>query len=182
VKRALLRPQARPHSKNEFGDPSNHGMIARTAIVGGQSGAGYSGRDTLHAPARVQLVAAQPGGRAMRVLAGALWFAAALATLAPVTVRAEILIGAAAQLTGDYSWLGEQVERGAVMAVDDLNKAGGVLGEQVRLILVDDYCRGDQAVPLRGSSSLRAWSSLPAIHAQGQLSLPRRSTKRRASS
>ncbi len=82
----------------------------------------------------------------MRVLGGALWFASALATLAPVTVRAEILIGAAAQLTGDYSWLGEQVQRGAVMAVDDLNKAGGVLGEPVRLILVDDYCRGDQAV------------------------------------
>jgi branched-chain amino acid transport system substrate-binding protein len=27
-----------------------------------------------------------------------------------------------------------------------LNKAGGVLGEPVRLILVDDYCRGDQAI------------------------------------
>ena len=67
--------------------------------------------------------------------------------LAPLgAAEAEILIGTAAQITGDYSWLGEQVERGAAMAVDDLNAAGGVLGEPVRLILVDDYCRGDQAV------------------------------------
>jgi branched-chain amino acid transport system substrate-binding protein len=72
--------------------------------------------------------------------------ATALAVLCPCSAAAEILIGAAAQLTGDYSWLGEQVERGAAMAVDDLNEAGGVLGEPVRLILVDDYCRGDQAV------------------------------------
>ena len=67
--------------------------------------------------------------------------------LAPLgAADAEILIGTAAQITGDYSWLGEQVERGAEMAVADLNKAGGVLGELVRLILVDDYCSGDQAV------------------------------------
>jgi branched-chain amino acid transport system substrate-binding protein len=63
-----------------------------------------------------------------------------------VPAQAEILIGAAAQLTGDYSWLGEQVERGAGMAVEDLNDTGGVLGEPVRLIVVDDYCQGDQAV------------------------------------
>ena len=64
-----------------------------------------------------------------------------MAALGPSAAQAEILIGAAAQLTGDYSWLGEQVERGAEMAVDDLNTAGGVLGEPVRLILVDDYCQ-----------------------------------------
>ena len=69
-----------------------------------------------------------------------------LAALRPAAAEAEILIGTAAQITGDYSWLGEQVERGAEMAVADLNKAGGVLGEPVRLILVDDYCSGDQAV------------------------------------
>jgi branched-chain amino acid transport system substrate-binding protein len=83
---------------------------------------------------------------AMKISASVLWFGAALTALAPVAARAEILIGTAAQITGDYSWLGEQVERGAAMAVEDLNAAGGVLGEPVRLILVDDYCRGDQAV------------------------------------
>jgi ABC-type branched-subunit amino acid transport system substrate-binding protein len=83
------------------------------------------------------------GDTAMKVLESALVLAAALAALGPAEAEAEILIGAAAQLTGDYSWLGEQVERGAEMAVDDINKAGGVLGTSVRLILADDYCRGD---------------------------------------
>jgi branched-chain amino acid transport system substrate-binding protein len=82
----------------------------------------------------------------MKILRSALRVSAALAALGSAAAEAEILIGAAAQLTGDYSWLGEQVERGAEMAVDDLNEAGGVLGTSVRLILADDYCRGDQAV------------------------------------
>jgi branched-chain amino acid transport system substrate-binding protein len=88
----------------------------------------------------------QPREAAMKIIGNALRFGVALTALAISTAQAEILIGAAAQLTGDYSWLGEQVERGAVMAVDDLNAVGGVLGEAVRLILVDDYCDGDQAV------------------------------------
>jgi branched-chain amino acid transport system substrate-binding protein len=83
---------------------------------------------------------------AMKVLGSGVGFAAILAALGPSAAEAEILIGTAAQITGDYSWLGEQVERGARMAVDDLNSTGGVLHEQIRLILVDDYCRGDQAV------------------------------------
>jgi len=82
----------------------------------------------------------------MKILASGLAFAAVVTALGPAVAEAEIRIGAAAQITGDYSWLGEQVERGAAMAVDDLNAAGGVLGEPIRLILVDDYCGGDQAV------------------------------------
>ena len=61
--------------------------------------------------------------------------------------RAEILIGMAAPMTGaTNAWFGEQVEHGAAMAVADLNAAGGVLGQQVRLITVDDYCDPEQAV------------------------------------
>ncbi len=83
---------------------------------------------------------------AMKTFRSAPGFVAALATLGPGAAQAEILIGAATQLTGEYSWLGEQVQRGAEMAVEDLNAAGGVLGQTVRLLVVDDYCRGDQAV------------------------------------
>jgi branched-chain amino acid transport system substrate-binding protein len=62
-------------------------------------------------------------------------------------VRAEILIGMAAPMTGaTNAWFGEQVERGAALAVTDINAAGGVLGQQVRLITVDDYCDPEQAV------------------------------------
>jgi branched-chain amino acid transport system substrate-binding protein len=53
----------------------------------------------------------------------------------------------AAPMTGaTNAWFGEQVERGAALAVTDINAAGGVLGQQVRLITVDDYCDPEQAV------------------------------------
>ena len=38
------------------------------------------------------------------------------------------------------------MERGAALAVADLNAAGGVLGQQVELITVDDFCDPEQAV------------------------------------
>ena len=60
--------------------------------------------------------------------------------------RAEIVIGEAGPNTGSLAWIGEQIERGAEMAVADINKAGGVLGEQVRLVEVDDFCDPAQAV------------------------------------
>ncbi len=60
--------------------------------------------------------------------------------------RAEVLIGMAGPLTGKEAWFGEQNQRGAELAVADLNAAGGVLGEQVRLVAADDFCDPEQAV------------------------------------
>jgi branched-chain amino acid transport system substrate-binding protein len=71
---------------------------------------------------------------------------AALAGALDCSARAEILIGAAGPLTGQLSWIGEQMQRGAEMAVTDINSAGGLLGEQVQLITADDFCDPDQAV------------------------------------
>jgi branched-chain amino acid transport system substrate-binding protein len=77
-----------------------------------------------------------------------------LATVAAVLVvaalgwpaRADVLIGMAGPLTGKIAWFGEQYERGAALAVADLNAAGGVLGQQVQLITADDFCDPEQAV------------------------------------
>ena len=60
--------------------------------------------------------------------------------------RAEVLIGLAAPITGQLAWIGEQVERGADSAVGEINASGGVLGEQVRLVVADDFCDASQAV------------------------------------
>jgi branched-chain amino acid transport system substrate-binding protein len=60
--------------------------------------------------------------------------------------RADVLIGVAGPMTGTNTWFGEQMERGAALAVADLNAAGGVLGQRVRLITVDDFCDPEQAV------------------------------------
>lgn len=69
-------------------------------------------------------------------------FAAALGRPAP----AEVLIGMAGPMTGGNAWFGEQMEHGAALAVADLNAAGGVLGQQVRLVTADDFCDAEQAV------------------------------------
>jgi branched-chain amino acid transport system substrate-binding protein len=75
-------------------------------------------------------------------LVAVVMFAAALGGPA----RAKVLIGIAGPLTGKEAWFGEQMERGAARAVADLNAAGGVLGEPVELMAVDDFCDPEQAV------------------------------------
>jgi branched-chain amino acid transport system substrate-binding protein len=65
---------------------------------------------------------------------------------AALPAHAEVRIGAAAPLTGPNSWSGEQNERGIAMAVEELNAAGGLLGEPIKLIVADDYCDPEQGV------------------------------------
>ncbi len=75
--------------------------------------------------------------------------AVAVVTLAAVishSAHAEVLVGVSAAMTGRLAWIGEQGQRGAEMAVADLNVTGGVLGQPVRLITVDDFCDPEQAV------------------------------------
>jgi branched-chain amino acid transport system substrate-binding protein len=57
-----------------------------------------------------------------------------------------VLIGAAGPITGQLAWIGEQMQRGAEMAVADINAAGGVRGQQVQVITADDFCDPKQAV------------------------------------
>jgi branched-chain amino acid transport system substrate-binding protein len=69
-----------------------------------------------------------------------------IAALSATNAVAEILIGVAGPMTGKDAWFGEQMQRGAEVAVADLNDAGGVLGDPVQLITVDDFCDPEQAV------------------------------------
>jgi branched-chain amino acid transport system substrate-binding protein len=69
-----------------------------------------------------------------------LLFGMALAAAAPPHAAADIPIGFANPLTGALSLSGERNRVAVEMAVQDLNARGGVLGEPVRLIAVDDAC------------------------------------------
>ena len=69
----------------------------------------------------------------------------AVIVLAP-PARAETAIGIVGPVTGPLASLGEQVLAGARQAVDDLNAAGGVLGEKLILRIGDDQCDPKQAV------------------------------------
>lgn len=58
----------------------------------------------------------------------------------------DITIAVAGPFTGDLAAFGEQLHRGADMAVKDINAAGGVMGKQLKLEYGDDQCDPKQAV------------------------------------
>ncbi len=59
---------------------------------------------------------------------------------------AEILIATAGPMTGQYASFGAQMKAGAEQAVADINAAGGVNGEMLKLEIGDDACDPKQAV------------------------------------
>ena len=112
--------------------------FARSAIGARRSGEGAA------LGTRIGLQTNLGRGRVMRRFSAVaiVMFAAALGSPA----EADILIGVAGPMTGDRAWYGEQMQRGAELAVADINAAGGVLGQQVQLITADDSCDPEQAV------------------------------------
>ena len=54
--------------------------------------------------------------------------------------HAEIRIGTAGPLSGQYAEFGRQIVQGTRLAVEDINAAGGVNGEQLVLETADDGC------------------------------------------
>ncbi len=71
--------------------------------------------------------------------------AAAVVALAATPAFAQIKIGSAGPMTGQYAAFGEQLKRGAQMAVDEINAAGGVNGQKLEMLIGDDACDPKQA-------------------------------------
>ncbi|HKO08040.1 MAG TPA: ABC transporter substrate-binding protein [Alphaproteobacteria bacterium] len=63
----------------------------------------------------------------------------------------EIMVATAGPMSGNDAAFGEQMKKGAEMAVRDINAAGGVLGRKLRLEVGDDQCDPRQAVPVAQS-------------------------------
>src|SRR5215470_12747941 len=77
----------------------------------------------------------------------AVLIAVLLTGAADVTVaRADIMIGVALPLSGPNGLMSTPTLRTIAMAVADLNDKGGVLGQRIRTLVVDDYCDPEQAV------------------------------------
>jgi ABC-type branched-subunit amino acid transport system substrate-binding protein len=68
--------------------------------------------------------------------------------------RADIIIGLAGPLSGQSSTFGAQMALGARQAVIDINAGGGVLGEKLVLLKVDD--KGDPATGVKAAQGLAA--------------------------
>ena len=60
--------------------------------------------------------------------------------------KADISIATAGPMTGQYASFGKQMKDGAEMAVKDINAAGGILGQMIKLHIEDDACDPKQAV------------------------------------
>jgi branched-chain amino acid transport system substrate-binding protein len=72
-------------------------------------------------------------------------FAAATFLAAGTSANAQITVGVAGPMTGQYASFGEQLRNGATLALEDINAAGGVNGQQLRLSVGDDACDPKQA-------------------------------------
>lgn len=59
---------------------------------------------------------------------------------------AEINIGEFASLTGGTATFGQSVHNGDVLAVEEINAAGGVLGKKINLMTEDDQSKTEEAV------------------------------------
>lgn len=78
---------------------------------------------------------------------GLLAAAAVLASTAALAdLPKEIVFGVAGPITGPNAQFGEQLNRGATMAVEDINAKGGINGSKVKLVVGDDACEAKQAV------------------------------------
>ena len=88
------------------------------------------------------------------------WFKYTQSTLALIALGASVAhaekeIAMAGPLTGQLAAFGEQLTRGANMAVKHVNESGGVLGENLSLYEGDDACDPKQAVSVANKIATR---------------------------
>lgn len=82
-----------------------------------------------------------------------------------------VTIVVAGPVTGASAPVGEQMRRGAGLAIEDLNAAGGVLGRPLRMEMQDDACDPKQAVAVANLAATRG-ARFVVGHACSGASLP----------
>jgi branched-chain amino acid transport system substrate-binding protein len=73
------------------------------------------------------------------------YLVSALLAFSP-SAGADILVGAAGPFSGQYAILGNHLKTGAEAAIAEINAKGGINGEALRLIAIDDGCDTKRAV------------------------------------
>ena len=92
--------------------------------------------------------------------------------------QAQIHVATVGPMTGSYAAVGSQMKAGAEQAVADINKAGGVNGQQLILEVGDDACDPKQAVSVANQMASKkvavvaghycSGSSIPASKVYGE--------------
>lgn len=83
----------------------------------------------------------------------------------------DINVATVGPMTGQYAVFGEQLRRGAALAVEDINARGGVLGRKLKLEVGDDACDPKQAVAVAHQLAARKMA-LIAGHYCSSSSIP----------
>ena len=91
---------------------------------------------------------------------------------------AQLKIGSAGPMTGQYAAAGEQLRRGVTMAVEEINAAGGVNGQKLELIIGDDACDPKQATAVANKMVSDKVHSWPATSAPARRFRRRTSTRK----
>lgn len=82
-------------------------------------------------------------------------------TTQPAATQKAISVGAIDPLTGPFAAYGEPVRDGMLLAVDEINEAGGVNGRKLTLILEDDA--GDPKNAVNAFTKLATVSKVPVV-------------------
>ena len=90
---------------------------------------------------------------------------------------AQLRIATVGPMTGGYAAFGQQMKEGAEQAVADLNKAGGVLGQQLQLEVGDDACDPKQAVSVANQMASKRVKLVAGHYCSGS-SIPSATTSR----
>ncbi|MDM7945505.1 MAG: branched-chain amino acid ABC transporter substrate-binding protein [Oceanibaculum nanhaiense] len=97
--------------------------------------------------------------------------ATAALVLTGQVAKADITVATAGPMTGQYASFGAQMKAGAEQAVADINAAGGVLGQKLKLSVGDDACDPKQAVAV-ANDMVRQGVKLMAGHFCSGSSIP----------
>ncbi|MFD2264083.1 branched-chain amino acid ABC transporter substrate-binding protein [Lacibacterium aquatile] len=97
--------------------------------------------------------------------------ALAVSVSSGVALAQDIAIGVAGPFTGPNAAFGEQLKRGAQMAIDDLNAKGGLLGKKLKIELGDDASDPRQGVSV---ANQLATKKVPFVlgHFNSSVSIP----------
>ncbi len=105
-------------------------------------------------------------------------FAGAAMIAFTAAAHAQIHVATVGPMTGSYAAVGSQMKAGAEQAVADINKAGGVNGQQLILEIGDDACDPKQAVSVANQMASKkvvvvaghycSGSSIPASKVYGE--------------
>ncbi|BBK37127.1 branched chain amino acid ABC transporter substrate-binding protein [Allostella sp. ATCC 35155] len=107
----------------------------------------------------------------MRKVTGFVVAAAAAAGFGGMAAAQDIVVASVGPMTGQYAAFGEQLRRGAELAVANINAKGGVLGRKLKLEIGDDACDPKQAVAVANQLSSRR-VALVAGHFCSSSSIP----------